>query len=97
VKTGLSTGARRNATDRFLLSPATAHFCTFCVDKIVSKALVYYSSHWFTIYLLPCAKIKQAISAVIRRARRHSQRWPGIFTRPRPKGTSTEFCTNSVD
>jgi hypothetical protein len=40
LKAGLSTAVRRKATDRFKLSRTGVHFCTFYVDKIVSKAQV---------------------------------------------------------
>jgi hypothetical protein len=45
AKTSLSTGPGRKAINRFQLSPPTVHFCTFYVDKIVSKAQVTNPSH----------------------------------------------------
>jgi hypothetical protein len=45
AKRWLSTIAGQKATDHFQLSPTAVHFCTFCVDKIVSKAQAANSSH----------------------------------------------------
>jgi hypothetical protein len=41
AKAGLSTVLKENESDYFSLSVDRVHFCTFYVDKIVSKAYGY--------------------------------------------------------
>ena len=85
------------ATDNVCLSATTTDFCTFCVDKIVSKAGRADQSHWFISDLLPCVKMKQAVFYPRHPMEASRPACRGIFSVQRRLGASPKFCTYSVD
>lgn len=97
AETGFSTGPCKSAIDNARLSPQGRHFCTFYVDKIVSKAAQHDQSHWFISFLLPCAKMKQAVFYPQHGRRAARPGPPPSFAVIWRLGASPEFCTSSVD
>ena len=96
-KREFSTAPVANASDNAGLSRRTMHFCTFCVDKIVSNAAHWCPCHWFVTDKLPCPKTMHIVSSpgAVAARRRHesgptSRRTVGSIITP-------EFCTSSVD
>ena len=96
-KPEFSTGLVGIASDNVRLSRQAVHFCTFCVDKIVSKAARTCRSHWFKSDKLPCTKTKHVIFSVGAAATDEQARSEGIRQPSGGLGITPKFCTSSVD